>query len=104
MTFLNRALKIQQNINLNVDENNSIANTFNNFGCCHARSRNCSDALTFLKSTFEIQQNISLNADENNGIADTLHNIGTYHVGITQLLRCIDVFKPCASNLTKGNA
>ena len=54
LTFLNRALEIQQNIALNIDEDSNIANTLYNIRPCHDNLCNYSDAWTFLNRALEI--------------------------------------------------
>ena len=79
LTFLNRALDIEQNTTLNPDKDRNIATTLCNIGTCHRHLRNYSDALTFLNRALDIEQNTTLNPDKDRSIATTLCNIGTCH-------------------------
>ena len=108
LTFLNRALDIEQNTALNPDKDRNIATTLCNIGTCHIELCNYSDALTFLNRALDIEQNTAPNPDKDRNIAATLCNIGTCHRhlcnysdALTFLNRALDIFQNTAPNPDK---
>ena len=108
LTFLNRALDIEQNTALNPDKDRNIADTLNDIGICHKHLCNYSDALTFLNGALDIFQNTALNPDKDRNIADALCSIGTFHIdlcnysdALTFLNRALDIFQNTALNPEK---
>ena len=98
LTFLNRALDIEQNTALKPDKDRDIAKTLDSIGNCHVGLCNYSDALTFLNRALEIEQNTALNPNKDRDIAKTLCNIGNCHIGLcnysdalTFLNRALDI-------------
>ena len=98
LTFLNRALDIEQNTELNPDKDCNIASTLGNIGICHRQLCNYSDALTFLNRALDIKQNTALNPDKDRNVASTLNNIAICHIelcnysdALTFLNRALDI-------------
>ena len=111
LTFLNRALDIEQNTALNPDKDRYIAITLSNIGICHIHLSYYSNALTFLNRALDIKQNTALNSDKDCSFASTLSNTGSCHIGVhnysdalTFLNHALDIFQNTALNPEKDRS
>ena len=108
LTFLNRALDIEQNTALIPDKDRNIASTLFIIGNCHNGLCNYADALKFLNRALDIYQNTALIPDKNRNLASTLSNIGVCHSlmcnyadALTFVNRALDIKQNTALNPDK---
>ena len=76
LDYLQRSLKIDEKISLDIGLDVNVAKTLNNIGRCFKNMHKPADALDYLQRSLKIQEKTSLDIGSDVNVARTLNNIG----------------------------
>ena len=73
---LTKSLKIQKQISLDVDKDESVATTMHEIGICLLQMNKLTEAKEHLEIALQIDKQISHDVDKDESVANTMHSIG----------------------------
>ena len=76
LEYLQRAMKIKEQVSLNLNADKSFAITLLNIGSCLLKMNKHDEALEYLQQAMKIEEQVSLDLNTDKSFAITLHNIG----------------------------